>query len=453
MVQALQHPASGNKLVIRSAVIAALGGLLFGFDTAVISGAERSIQQLFQLDGFWHGFTVAVALIGTVIGALFGGKPADRYGRNTVLMVIAVLFFISALGSALTSSWIGFIIFRFIGGLGVGASSVIGPMYIAEISPAALRGRLVGLFQFNIVLGILLAFLSNYMIASFIEADAWRWMLGIEAVPAFVFLLLILLLPYSPRWLVLKKRNQEAADTLARLGVADVNGQLRIIEESVYSEQHLQTGRLFDKRLKVPVLLAISIAFFNQFSGINAIMYYAPRIFEIAGLDHASALFQSVAIGVTNLVFTMLAMTIIDKVGRKTLLLIGSVGTVISLGLVSTAFFGDDQANGAVVLAGLLGFIAFFAASQGAVIWVYISEIFPNRTRAKGQTLGSSTHWILAALISWLFPVVVGGDRLATSYAFAFFTLMMVLQGFVVWRYFPETKGKSLEQIQNDFGL
>ncbi|QCR23188.1 sugar porter family MFS transporter [Pontibacter sp. SGAir0037] len=453
MAQPVEQPVKSKTLVVRSAVIAALGGLLFGFDTAVISGAERSIQELFQLDGFWHGFTVAIALIGTVVGSLTGGKPADKYGRNSVLMAIAVLYLVSALGSALTSSWIGFLIFRFIGGLGVGASSVIGPMYIAEISPAALRGRLVGLFQFNIVLGILLAFLSNYMVASMVTTDAWRWMLGIESAPALLFLVLIFLLPSSPRWLVLKNRREEAADTLARLGVADVGAQLKVIEESVYSEQHLQTERLFVKRLRVPVMLAILIAFFNQFSGINAIMYYAPRIFEIAGLDHASALFQSVAIGVTNLVFTMLAMSIIDKVGRKTLLLIGSAGTVVSLGLVSTAFFGDEPAGGAVVLVGLLGFIAFFAASQGAVIWVYISEIFPNRTRAKGQTLGSSTHWILAAIISWLFPVVVGGDRMATSYAFAFFTLMMLLQGWVVWRYFPETKGKSLEQIQEEFGL
>ncbi len=406
------------------------------------------------MDGFWHGFTVSIALIGTVVGALFGGKPADRYGRNAILLVIAVLYLVSAIGSALTSSWTGFLIFRFLGGLGVGASSVIGPMYVAEISPAALRGRLVGLFQFNVVFGILLAFLSNYIVASLVVTeDAWRWMLGIEAVPAIVFFLLIFLLPSSPRWLVLQKRREEAAETLARLGERDVEGQLRTIEESVFSEQHLQSERLFDKRLRVPVMLAILIAFFNQFSGINAIMYYAPRIFEIAGLDRASALFQSVAIGLTNLLFTMLAMTIIDRVGRKKLLLIGSVGTVVSLGLVSTAFFGEEPAGGTVVLIGLLGFIAFFAASQGAVIWVYIAEIFPNRTRAKGQTLGSSTHWILAAVISWVFPIVVGGDRQATSYAFAFFAAMMVLQGWVVWRYFPETKGKSLEQIQEDFGL
>lgn len=439
-------------LLTRSAWIAGLGGFLFGFDTAVISGAEKSIQQLFGLNGFWLGFTVAIALIGTIVGAIAAGKPADHFGRRRILMVIAMLFLFSALGAALSQSWYGILVFRFLGGLSVGASSVIGPMYIAEISPAEKRGRLVILFQLNVVTGILLAFLSNYIVAMVTDQESWRWMLGIQTLPAGIFFALLFAIPETPRWLVMKGEKKKAAMILEKLGESDASEQVDVIEESISSEKHIKSERLFTAKLKFPIILAILVAFFNQFSGINAIMYYAPRIFEMAGLDRTSSLFQSVSIGFTNLIFTIVALFIIDRVGRKKLLLIGSIGMVFMLMLVSLGFLLNRFGGGAVLI-GLVGFIAFFASSQGAVIWVFISEIFPNKVRAKGQALGSLTHWLLAALVSWVFPVIAATSSRSTGLAFAFFALMMLLQFFVVYFVFPETKGKRLEQIQNDLGL
>lgn len=441
-----------SSVLTRSAWIAGLGGFLFGFDTAVISGAEKAIQELFGLTGFWHGFTVAIALIGTIIGALAAGKPADYFGRKKVLMAIALLFLISSLGTAMAQQWSGILIFRFLGGLGVGASSVIGPMYIAEIAPAHKRGKLVALFQLNVVTGILLAFLSNYIIALVAEDASWRWMLGVMAIPAGIFLSLLFYIPETPRWLMIRREKSRAIAVLEMLGETNIENQIAVIEDSITSERHIKSQRLFTSRLKFPILLAFLIAFFNQFSGINAIMYYAPRIFEMAGLDRTSSLFQSVSVGFTNLVFTIIAMMIIDRVGRKKLLLIGSVGMVFMLSLVAAGFMLENF-GGVAVLAGLIGFIAFFASSQGAVIWVFISEIFPNKVRAKGQALGSFSHWLFAALISWVFPVIASNQTGNTGIAFIFFAAMMLLQFFVVYFVFPETKGKGLEQIQSDMGL
>lgn len=441
-----------SNYLTRNAWIAGLGGFLFGFDTAVISGAEKAIQELFQLTGFWHGFTVAIALIGTIVGAIAAGKPADHFGRKKVLSFIALLFLFSALGAALAQSWHAILIFRFLGGLGVGASSVIGPMYIAEIAPARKRGRLVALFQLNVVTGILLAFISNYIIAVVADQTSWRWMLGVQTIPAGIFFILLFYIPETPRWLMMKKNKEAAADIMEKLGEENISEQIAVIEDSITSEKHIKSQRLFTSKLKFPIMLAFLIAFFNQFSGINAIMYYAPRIFEMAGLDRTSSLFQSVSVGFTNLVFTIIAMLIIDRVGRRKLLLTGAIGMVFMLGLVSLGFLVESL-GGKAVLAGLIGFIAFFALSQGAVIWVFISEIFPNKVRAKGQSFGSLTHWLFAALISWVFPVMVHGSTTSTGIAFIFFALMMLLQFFVVYFIFPETKGKGLEQIQSDMGL
>ncbi len=438
-----------NRFVISSAYIAALGGLLFGFDTAVISGAERSIQELFQLDGFWHGFTVAIALIGTVIGALTAGKPADFYGRKKVLIVLAALFGISAIGSALATNWHAFLFFRFIGGLGVGASSVIGPMYIAEISPARFRGRLVGLFQLNVVAGILLAFLSNYLVNQWVSNSAWRWMLGVEALPAILFLVLLFRIPQTPRWLVIRGQYTEALDLLRRLSSDNPKNELAEIKQSVNQGVNANADALFSKRYFVPIMLAFLLAFFNQMSGINAIMYYAPRIFEMAGFGTGSALLQSVSIGLTNFIFTLVGMAIIDRVGRKKLLLTGALGTAFFLAMVASILFRQSAENSWMVIY-LVGFIAFFALSQGAVIWVFISEIFPNRVRAKGQAFGSFTHWFMAALVSWVFPVIAQSGDNGGGVAFVIFAVFMVLQFFVVWRFFPETKGKSLEEIEKD---
>ncbi|MEJ2593671.1 MAG: sugar porter family MFS transporter [bacterium] len=439
-----------HGFVFRNAIIAALGGLLFGFDTAVISGGEKAIQLYFGLDGFWHGFTVAIALIGTVFGALLAGKPADTFGRKKALITVALLYAISALGSALSHNWYLFLSYRFIGGIGVGASSVIGPMYIAEIAPARLRGRLVGMFQLNVVTGILLAFFSNYLIAQFIEADAWRWMLGVETLPAALFLFLLFSIPATPRWLAMRDRNEDARALLIKLASEDPDKELNDIIESVHFHQSAKSEPLFRLPYKWPILFAILIAVFNQMSGINAIMYYAPRIFEMTGFAKNSALAQSVTIGFTNLVFTMLAMSVIDRFGRKKLLLIGSVGMTFFLAMVARTLLGGANASYWVVVY-LVGFIAFFAFSQGAVIWVFISEIFPNRIRAKGQALGSFTHWFMAALVSWSFPLIAESAAKGGAIAFMIFSLSMLVQLLVVWRLFPETKGRSLEEIEKGF--
>jgi sugar porter (SP) family MFS transporter len=440
-----------NRRLLWSAAVAALGGFLFGFDTAVISGATEALRLRFALDSNQLGFTVASALLGTIAGSIAAGPPSERYGRRPVLRALAVLYFLSAAGCGLASNWLVLLSSRFVGGLAIGASSVVAPMYIAEISPAALRGRLVGLSQFNVVSGILAAYFSNYLIAVVVggpETPAWRWMLGIPAVPAAIFFALLLGIAESPRWLVKQHRRDEAADVLRAMGNEQPEVLVREIAESLHEESVSTSERFFQRKYLKPILLAIMVASFNQLAGINAVIYYTADIFAMAGAERASALLQSVIIGFTNLVFTMIGMTVIDRFGRRRLLLIGAVGLAGCLTLTAWAF--HRGIGGRLVLASLLGYIAFFAFSQGAVIWVYISEIFPNRVRARGQALGSFTHWFWAAVVSWSFPVIA--DASGAS-AFAFFAVMMVLQFVLVWRFLPETKGVSLEQIQRKLGI
>jgi sugar porter (SP) family MFS transporter len=429
-------------------MVVALGGFLFGFDTAVISGAEKSIQQFWQLSVFAHGLTISIALIGTVIGSLLGSRPSDRFGRKNTLYFVAIAYLLASLGTALADNWYLFLAFRFLGGLGVGASSVTAPIYISEVSPADRRGRLVGLFQFNVVLGILISYLSNYLIGQGGETS-WRWMLGVQAVPSFVFLVLIYYIPESPRWLILKKNaHEKALEILRIINPLNCNEELKSIQNSALDSQGIKRKKesLFSGKYNRPIMLAMLFAFFNQVSGINAIIYYAPRIFEMAGLGAHSSLLSTVGIGLVNFIFTLLGINIIDKVGRRVLMMVGSFGLIGSLLLVSYNFYIGNF-NGFTIPIFIMAFIAFFAISQGAVIWVFISEIFPNQVRAQGQTLGSSTHWIMAALIAFSFPYFAG--KLGGGNTFLFFAVMMVAQLIFVWRVMPETKGKSLEQIEN----
>ena len=437
---------SHSNTAFRNAIVAALGGFLFGFDTAVISGVETSIQQLWSLDKVSHGFTVASALLGTVIGSLVAGAPAEKYGRKRVLQAIGLLYIVTSLVTAFTPSWLPFVIFRFLGGIGVGASSVVGPMYISEISPAARRGRLVALFQFNVVSGILIAFLSNYLLFG-ISEDSWRWMLGVQAAPSLLFFIMVFFVPESPRWLVKNGNEAEAEKVLASIGESNVAVALKNIRDSLHTEIGLAKESLFNGHYNKPILYVVVLAMFNQLSGINAIMYYAPRIFEMTGLAKDTALLQAISIGVTNMLFTLLAISLIDKYGRKTLLIIGSAGMVIALGMVTYTFY-TQEFGGYLIMLYLVGFIAFFAFSQGAVIWVFMSEIFPNKVRAKGQTLGSFTHWIMAAVISWTFPIIAESSGNGGFYSFLLFTVMMLLHGIFAWKVLPETKGKSLEGIE-----
>jgi len=433
-----------NANLAKSTVVAALGGLLFGFDTAVISGTTSQLTNVYNLTPKLLGVTVSSALVGTVLGAMLAGFPGERFGRRDSLRVMAVLYFISALGCAVAWNWPALVSFRFIGGLGIGGSSVLGPMYIAEVAPADWRGRLVGFFQFNVVFGILLAYFSNYVIgtAGFGAAE-WRWELGIAAAPAALFLLLLFAIPRSPRWLVKKGRLEEARSVLGMLGEQDVEQDLREIVESIESEKK-ETGEvLFSAKHKLPIFLAVSIGMFNQLSGINAILYYLNDIFAHAGFSKMSGNLQAVAIGATNLLFTMAAMSVIDKIGRRTLLLIGSVGTAACLAGVAAIFLSARHENFLLWL--LVGYIASFAFSQGAVIWVYIAEVFPNSVRAKGQSLGSFAHWFMNALISFVFPSMAAKSG---GYPFVFFSAMMVLQFFVVLFVYPETKAVSLEEMQ-----
>ncbi|MEO7142406.1 MAG: sugar porter family MFS transporter [Bryobacteraceae bacterium] len=433
-----------SSALIKSTVVAALGGLLFGFDTAVISGVTAALTKTFDLSPGNLGLTVASALLGTILGAMLVGIPGDKYGRRDSLRGMAVLYLISALGCAFAWDWNSLVIARFIGGLGIGGSSVLGPMYIAEIAPAKWRGRLVGVFQLNIVGGILLAYLSNYAVGVLAPGAAeWRWKLGISAFPAALFLVMLFVIPRSPRWLVKKGRVREARDVLEQIGEQDVERELH----DMIAAGDLEHGRgqepLFSAKFRLPIFLAVSIAMFNQLSGINAILYYLNDIFARAGFSKVSSDLQSVAIGATNLVFTILAMSIIDRVGRKTLLIIGSVGTAACLGGVAAIFFVGNHEDLLVWL--LIGFIAFFGFSQGAVIWVYLSEVFPTSVRAKGQSLGTFTHWFMNALISWTFPVIAASSK---GLPFVFFSAMMVLQLIVVAIVYPETKGVSLEDMQ-----
>ncbi len=433
-----------NKVLFWSVVVA-LGGFLFGFDTAVISGAEQSIQKFWNLNAFKHGLTISIALIGTIGGALFGSIPAEKLGRKRTLVLIAALYLVASLGTALATNWYAFLLFRFLGGLGVGASSVAAPIYISEISPAEKRGRLVAMFQLNVVLGIVISYLSNYLIGSLWGNHSWRLMLGVQALPSLLFFILLRFVPESPRWLILKKgKVAEATETLKIMSPAGYPDVLAAIQNDVV-DNSLPQEKLFSTKNRLPVMLAILFAVFNQVSGINAIIYYAPRIFEMTGLGEKASLLSSVGIGVVNLIFTLVGVQLIDKLGRRTLMFVGSFGLILTLGLVARAFYTNDF-GGYTVTVLLLLYIAFFAFSQGAVIWVFISEIFPNQVRAKGQTLGSLTHWVLAAVIAFIFPVLA--EKLGGGHTFLFFSMMMVLQLLFVWKLMPETKGRSLEQLE-----
>lgn len=443
-------PPTSSSRILYWSVVSALAGFLFGFDTVVISGAEKTIQELWELSDTLHGIAMASALYGTVLGSVIGGWPTDRWGRRATLTWVGVLYFVSAVWSGLAPEVWSLIIARFIGGLGVGVSTVAAPLYIAEISPPERRGRLAGLFQFNIVLGILAAFLSNYLLGG-IGDQAWRWMLGVEAFPALAYTVLCLGIPESPRWLIVRKRNRAAGmgvlqliqPAASRAEVEAAAGQIA----AAGAEGRAGSAGLWSPRLRRPVLLAFLIAFFNQLSGINAVLYFAPRILELTGLGTQAALLQSVGIGVANLVFTFVGLWLIDHRGRRALLYLGSFGYIASLGLCSWAFFTGHYG---IVPACIFAFIAAHAVGQGAVIWVFISEIFPDRSRAAGQALGSFTHWIFAALLTTFFPGMV--SAFAPGWVFLFFCGMMVLQLLWVRLMVPETKGLALEEIERRLG-
>ncbi|MEZ5201763.1 MAG: sugar porter family MFS transporter [Micropruina glycogenica] len=447
-----------KPLVIRSAIVASLGGLIFGFDTAVISGTTESLKEVFHLDDAGLGWTVGIALLGTILGALIAGKPADKFGRKPTLFAIGILYVIGALGTALTSNLVAFDIFRFLGGIGVGAASVCAPIYTAEVSPPAVRGRLVGLVQFNIVFGILLAYLSNYIIVSTMSADvAWRWMFGVMALPAAIFLALLFTVPETPRWLMSVGRDAEGEEVARRLATTDAEADQVIhdIHSALNAAENAPNVPFFTRGHAKVILLAFTIAMFNQLSGINAVLYYAPEVMRQAGAATNTAFLMSVGVGAMNLVATMAALTVIDKIGRRKLMLVGSIGYIISLGFLSWVMFyyagHYDATSSWLVLAGLMVFIAAHAFGQGAVIWVFISEIFPNRIRGRGQALGSLTHWVFAWITSTAFPaviVVLGG-----GVAFGIFAVCMVAQLIWVIRVMPETKGVPLEEMEHKLGL
>jgi MFS transporter, SP family, arabinose:H+ symporter len=429
-----------NSKIFFWSLTAALGGFLFGFDTAVISGVEQTLQKLWHLSVFQHGITVSIALIGTVFGSLLGGIPTEKYGRKVTLYIVAITYLLSAVGTAYAVDWSVFLVFRFLGGLGVGISSVVAPMYISEIAPPSKRGQLVAMFQFNIVFGILIAYLSNYLLGD-IGENAWRWMLGVQAIPSILFLLTILAIPESPRWLILKKNDViTARQTLNFIDSSTSEQVINDIQNNANTSTESSFSNLFQKKYRIPIILAVLFAFFNQMSGINAIIYYAPRIFEMAGFGADTALLSSAGIGLVNLISTLIGISLIDKFGRRVLMYIGSVGYIISLSLIALAFYRN-------IFDGMTFFIFFFIAShavgQGAVIWVFISEIFPSEVRAHGQALGSFTHWILAAIIAFTFPFIA--ETFGGALTFSFFGIMMVLQLLFVWRIMPETKGTSLE--------
>ncbi|WBL44954.1 sugar porter family MFS transporter [Algoriphagus halophytocola] len=428
---------------------AALGGFLFGFDTAVISGAERAIQEVWALSDWMHGLAIASAFYGTVIGALVGGIPADRFGRQKSLLWIGLFYLISAIGSGLAWDVTSFTLFRFIGGLGVGASSVVAPMYISEIAPAKNRGLLVALYQFNIVFGIVIAYLSNYLIGTAEIAQEWRWMLAVEGIPALIYSILIFRIPESPRWLIGKKNNEaEARAILARTDPDGVDEAIRLaIAEEKKITQAGSFKAIFAKRFLPTTLMAIMFAFFNQLSGINAIIYFAPRVFEMAGISTENALISTIGIGVVNLLATFLGLYLIDRIGRKKLMYIGSVGYIISLSLMAYNFLGTGIPSSWLPFF-VFAFITSHAIGQGSVIWVFISEMFPNELRAYGQSIGSFTHWILAAIIANVFPFFV--NQFGPGYIFSFFAVMMVWQLLWVRYRMPETKGRSLEEIHQN---
>lgn len=458
--------------IFRWSITVALAGFLFGFDTVVISGAEQTLKEIWNSSDLFHGnVVVASALWGTVIGAIFGSLPTDRIGRKQTLIWIGIFYTVSAIGSAFANDpWV-FAAFRFLGGLGVGASTIAAPAYVSEIAPAKSRGRLVALYQFNIVFGILIAFISNFALSNF-GAEPWRWMIGVEAIPALIYTLSVFGVPNSPRWLLVKKNDREGAAKVMQMinpssSRVEINTEMYHILEDVnidYSKEDVLDAptkgntssainpgyaggeNIFMKKYRFPLLLAFLIAFFNQFSGINAFLYYAPRIFEIAGLGESTALLSSIGIGITNLVFTLLGLALIDRLGRKQLMYMGSVGYIISLALVAMAF--QQEWQGMAVPIFLFLFIASHAIGQGAVIWVFISEVFPNHLRADGQAFGSSTHWVLAAIIPASVPFLF--STIGAAPVFAFFAFMMVLQLLFVWAWMPETKGVPLEELQEE---
>ena len=466
-----------NRYLIGSAMVAALGGLLFGFDAIVISGTITALKKVFELNPFWLGFTVAIAPIGTVVGSVAAGRPSDVFGRRIVLGVVAALYFVSAIGCAVPWNWYSLVFFRFVGGLGIGGASVVSPMYIAEISPARVRGRLVAVQQFNIVLGCLLAFLSNYLISQTnLGENDWRWMLGVVAIPAAIFFVLLFFIPNSPRWLVAKGRLDEARRELDRLGTdsGDASAEVETIRASLALDHHRVEEPFFQRQYSKPILLAVAIAMFNQLSGVNAMWFYAPAIFRMAGASAEAAMLQPVILSLVNLVVTMLALGLIDHLGRRKLMLAGSIGYIVSLGSAAWAFYRYGDAfnaaaqaieagaeipasaasavgfGGIVVMVSLVVFVVAHAFGQGTVIWVFISEIFPNRVRARGQALGSFTHWFMAAVISWTFPMIAAQS---CGHAFAFYCAMTVLQLLWVLWLMPETKGVPLEEIQKRLGI
>jgi len=441
-----------HKRLFLWSITAALAGFLFGFDAIVISGAEQKIESIWKLGPVMHGLCTSAALWGTVIGALLGGWPTEKYGRRKTLIWIGALYFVSAVGSGIAPEKYFFMIARFIGGLGVGIATVASPLYISEISPARLRGRLAGMFQFNIVFGILNAFISNYFLGKHLnEQIAWRWMLGVEAIPAFFYFLMCFTIPESPRWLIVHGGQREQGLEVFRKINPDLSeSEIIALGDSVAASvgDRQTAAKFFTKRLKVPIMLAFLVAFFNQLSGVNAILFFAPRIFEWTGLGKSAALLQSVGIGVTNIIFTYLGLYLIDKLGRRMLLYIGSFGYIISLGICSWAFAVESYK---IVPLCIFAFMAAHAMGQGAVIWVLISEIFPNRNRAAGQALGSFTHWYFAASITLIFPKMA--TILNPSIIFGFFCFMMVLQLIWVKTMVPETKGITLEEMQKKLGI
>ena len=438
-----------NFYLFKSTIVGALGGLLFGFDTAVIAGTTHQLTDIFHLTPGELGFTVSIALWGTVIGAMSAGAIGQKFGSRETLRLMALLYIVSSVGCAFSWSWSSLLLFRFIGGLGIGGSSVLGPVYIAELAPAKWRGRLVGLFQINIVLGILLAYASNYFIARLgLGVLQWRWQLGVAAFPAILFLIMLYGIPRSSRWLVTQNRIDEARSVLQLMGTPDSEAELKEIVDSIHFERSAKSEPLFQYKYRLPIFLAVTIGMFNQLAGINAILYYLNDIFRAGGFSSVSGDKQAVLVGAMNLVATLLAMTVIDKLGRKTLLLIGSVGTAACLIGVASIFFMQRHQSSLVWL--LVGYIFFFAISQGSVIWVYISEVFPTRVRSKGQSLGSSSHWVMNAIISGTFPLLA---KYSAGAPFVFFAAMMVLQFFVVLFIYPETKGYTLEQMQHKLGI
>jgi MFS transporter, SP family, arabinose:H+ symporter len=438
-----------NRYIIKSSMVGALGGFLFGFDTAVIAGTTHALTHMFHLSPTQLGITVSMAVWGAVLGAMTSGVLGERMGGRQALRIMAVLYVISALGCAFAWNWPSLLVFRFLGGIGVGGSSVLGPVYIAELAPAKWRGRLVGMFQINVVIGILLAYLSNSIIAGLhFGATTWRWEFGVAALPAMMFGAFLFTVPMSSRWLVTQNRIDEAREVLNLLGSPSSEAELKEIIDSIHLDRSAKHESVFQRRYLLPILLALSLGALNQLSGINAILYYLNDIFASAGFSQLSGNIQSVVIGLMNLVATLIAMSMIDKLGRKTLLLIGSVGMSVSLAGVARIFHAGTFSSS--LLWFLVAFIFFFAISQGSVVWVYISEIFPTRVRSKGQSVGSSAHWMMNAVIAAIFPYVAARSR---ALPFFFFAGMMALQFLLVLIFFPETKGKSLEQIQSKFDI